>query len=661
MRKLFFLLCALWTINANSQLPAILYVKADAKGLNNGTSWNNAFKNLQSALDVANSRPGIFNIWVAKGVYVPTKDESGNANPANPRKKTFLISKNVKLMGGFDGTETMECQQDYSDNETILSGDIGVPNRVTDNCYNVVIMRNVSDSSLLSGFTIKLGNGVGGTTFGGGLWIDGNNSSKGSNPTIEHCIFKNNMSTAGGAICCNGDGKNVSPAILHCTFLSNIATQSNGGAIYSSGRNGGNSKPDYEDCIFKGNKSLNDGGAIFNDAYRGTIQSDFVNCAFIGNVANRGGAIYNAGNAGTARANYKNCSFSGNSAEFDKTKKDKAYGGAIMNEAVEYGSSTDTVFKCILYGNSSELGFNGSPIVRVDTSLIKGGAASRGKGNANKDPLFVKQPPIGLGIEGDLNLKHESDLAFENMGYHEHGWNTDVHWTYSEEELEGPHSWLHLCSAKPGPNSCGGSKQSPIDIDTASVQNDATFQISERYEQHKIKVENNGHTLEFDAENDTLTLNGANYVLKQFHFHTPSEHKINGNTYPMEVHFVHLDTTTKQLTVLGVLFEIGTTEHPLLNTFIKNLPGKAAAKCDNDFEFSIENLLPENRECYQYKGSLTTPPCSEIVNWNVFKTPIKATQKQIDAFIKREHTNNRPTQDLNGRKIYSGKLISAKP
>ena len=129
----------------------------------------------------------------------------------------------------------------------------------------------------------------------------------------------------------------------------------------------------------------------------------------------------------------------------------------------------------------------------------------------------------------------------------------------------------------------------------------------------------------------------------------------------MEVHFVHLDIKTKQLTVLGVLFEIGTTEHPLLNTFIKNLPGKAAAKCDNDFEFSIENLLPENRECYQYKGSLTTPPCSEIVNWNVFKTPVKATQKQIDAFIKREHTNNRPTQDLNGRKIYSGKLVSAKP
>jgi carbonic anhydrase len=327
-----------------------------------------------------------------------------------------------------------------------------------------------------------------------------------------------------------------------------------------------------------------------------------------------------------------------------------------MNEAIQGGSSKDIVLKCILYGNSSELGFNGNPVVQVDTSLVQGGAANRGKGNSDKNPLFVKQPTIGLSIEGDLNLKHESNLSIENIGYHEHGWNTDVHWTYSEEELDGPQSWLHLCSAKPGPSSCGGSRQSPIDIVTTSVVNADSFRLSEDYEQHTIEVENNGHTLEFEADNDVLTLNGSKYVLKQFHFHTPSEHKMDGKQYPMEIHFVHQDTTTKLLTVLGVFVELGPTEHPLLNTFIKNLPGKADAKCDNNFKFSIENLMPENRECYQYKGSLTTPPCSEIVHWNVFKKPLKATPKQIEAFQKREHTNNRPTQGLNGRPIYLGKL-----
>jgi hypothetical protein len=121
----FFLWSAILIISSNSVFAqSIIYVKANATGAKNGTNWQNAFQDLQSALDDSKTKPNA-SIWVAAGTYKPTKDESGNANPSNQRTKTFLISNNVKLLGGFEGTETMECQQDFADNETILSGDIG--------------------------------------------------------------------------------------------------------------------------------------------------------------------------------------------------------------------------------------------------------------------------------------------------------------------------------------------------------------------------------------------------------------------------------------------------------------------------------------------------------------------------------------------------------
>ena len=145
----------------------------------------------------------------------------------------------------------------------------------------------------------------------------------------------------------------------------------------------------------------------------------------------------------------------------------------------------------------------------------------------------------------------------------------------------------------------------------------------------------------------TLHLGNKAFTFKQFHFHTPSEHTFHAKYFPMEAHFVH-QSDAGELAVLGVMFKEG-EENPALQPLLaKSL--KAGDKIKLDGKLDVMPLFPEGQSHFRLNGSLTTPPCSEGVNWIVFKTPVNASKAQLDAMRQMiGQDNNRPVQPLNAR------------
>ncbi len=159
MRYLYSALCLLILL---TQIKAQIFVDIDAAGNNNGTSWANAFNVLQEAIDSAMVDD---SIWVATGIYLPTVEvDADNSSGTDPREKTFHISQDIKLFGGFAGDEMQFSERDLAANPTILSGDIGIPGDRTDNTYHIIYIEGSSDISnncLLDGFKIVNGNADG--------------------------------------------------------------------------------------------------------------------------------------------------------------------------------------------------------------------------------------------------------------------------------------------------------------------------------------------------------------------------------------------------------------------------------------------------------------------------------------------------------------------
>ena len=168
-----------------------------------------------------------------------------------------------------------------------------------------------------------------------------------------------------------------------------------------------------------------------------------------------------------------------------------------------------------------------------------------------------------------------------------------------------------------------------------------------------IDETNNGHTIQQTIKPGSfLKLPSRNLVaeLKQFHFHSPSEHTIAGKSYAMEMHFVHADQDGGFL-VVGVLIQEG-EEHPVLNQLWSFMPQNPGETSQQAVRIEETNLLPDTREYFSYSGSLTTPPCSEGVKWIVIKTPIEASARQIEIFKERVgEATNRPIQPHNARLI----------
>ncbi len=222
-------------------------------------------------------------------------------------------------------------------------------------------------------------------------------------------------------------------------------------------------------------------------------------------------------------------------------------------------------------------------------------------------------------------------------------------WSYKGET--GPDNWGRL--KKDYVLCCEGTKQSPIDINNFLVSN--IDDIKFNYSPSAINILNDGHTVQINYDSgSSITIGDKRYQLMQFHFHAPSEHAIDGKLAEAEVHFVHAHKTDDgqtELAVIGVMVHEG-EENLAFKDIIANLPKYAGDELSIEASVNAEDLMHSNRQVYRYEGSLTTPPCSEGVNWNVMVKPIDMSREQLDALSKVLHNNNRPLQALNGREIH---------
>jgi carbonic anhydrase len=223
------------------------------------------------------------------------------------------------------------------------------------------------------------------------------------------------------------------------------------------------------------------------------------------------------------------------------------------------------------------------------------------------------------------------------------------HWSYGGHG--GPKEWGEL--EKDFASCKLGKVQSPIDIAGAKAADLPAIKFD--YKPSPLKVIDNGHTIQVTyAPGSSIEVGGARYELLQFHFHKPSEEKVNGKQHAMVAHLVHKNAEGK-LAVVAVLLDQGGGSD-VIDAIWKNLPKeKEKETAVAGVTIDVNNLLPKDRGYYAFEGSLTTPPCSEGVKWMVLKSPVKIADAQVAAFGKIYPMNARPTQPLNGRSLQATK------
>lgn len=217
-------------------------------------------------------------------------------------------------------------------------------------------------------------------------------------------------------------------------------------------------------------------------------------------------------------------------------------------------------------------------------------------------------------------------------------------WSY--EGVAGPQAWGRL---KPEFAKCGsGTRQSPIDIrDGIRVDLDP---VQFDYKPGAFRVLDNGHTVQVNvAPGSSIEVMGRRFELEQFHFHRPSEERIDGRQFDMVVHLVHKDIEGR-FAVVAVLLERGSA-HPLVQSVWNNLPLEKGDAVSARAPLDPARLLPEDTRYFTYMGSLTTPPCSEGVLWMVMQQPVGVSPEQIDVFARLYPMNARPLQQASGRLI----------
>ena len=433
----------------------IIYVDADAKGANDGTSWADAYNYLQDALAVASSGD---EIWVAEGIYKP---DQGNGITPGDRNATFQLINSVAVKGGYAGFRKPNPDaRDINEYETILSGDLNdndaeisdpedllyEPTRA-ENSYHVVTGSNTDTTALLDGFTITGGNANGSeeNSCGGGIFcyeastmisnctFSGNSAWGGggvfnwsnSRPRLTNCTFRGNAAWVFG-----GGMRNYqsSPTLTNCTFIRNEAEISGGGM------NNYRSSPTLTNCIFSNNSAVSwYGGGMNNFAY---CHPKLTNCAFSENYAGyAGGGIRNnahcsstltncvfSGNwtfyfgGGMANNSYCslmliNCMFSENKTFYSGggvdsyrsnsltmtnctfTANSAPYGNALACDSYrQRHPSSIRVTNCIFWNGWDEIWNNDGSTITITYSDVRGSWA--GEGNINTEPLFV-EPAVG--------------------------------------------------------------------------------------------------------------------------------------------------------------------------------------------------------------------------------------------------------------------------
>ncbi len=318
----------------------ILYVDANASGANNGSSWTDAYTDLQSALN--NNCPGITEIWVAAGIYKPTSGTDRNIS--------FVMKEGIAIYGGLIGNEPLDYDMSLRNlalNQTVLSGDLlgddgpDFTNR-DDNTHHVILnfQNGLSNAAILDGFTIS----------GGQTLCCFNNSQGGagmrneeSSPTVINCIFEDNFAFFGAGLL----NLNCNATITNCIFRNNRADQ-NGGGLNNWANMGGTNNSIISNCLFlnnSGGQSIGAGGLI-NINFSGICTPTIVNCTFFGNTGEAGG-IHNF-------------------------------------------SSTPVITNCIIWGNSNGIlnSFDANPVVSYSI-VQQDDDIYPGVGNLNTNPFFI--------------------------------------------------------------------------------------------------------------------------------------------------------------------------------------------------------------------------------------------------------------------------------
>jgi len=243
---------------------------------------------------------------------------------------------------------------------------------------------------------------------------------------------------------------------------------------------------------------------------------------------------------------------------------------------------------------------------------------------------------VSLSALSAVILTSTSYASGDKSGWGYTGDTAPIHWGSLNKKFS-------ICS--------NGKLQTPInivptkDIDLKPLKFD--------YNTNSTDVINNGHTIQVNiAGGSNLLIDGKKYELKQFHFHTPSENNINGQQYPLEAHFVHVSKDGK-IAVVAVMFKNGEKNQILAKIWdkfpLKETQNVSINLSSND----IKNIMPKNKDYYKFVGSLTTPPCTEGVKWNVFKTVVTISKEQVKQFFDTfGHSNNRPIQNKNNRIIF---------
>ena len=218
------------------------------------------------------------------------------------------------------------------------------------------------------------------------------------------------------------------------------------------------------------------------------------------------------------------------------------------------------------------------------------------------------------------------------------------HWSYQGHA--GPAEWGNL---DPAFATCKtGKLQSPIDIRDAKPADLPAIKFD--YRPSPLKVIDNGHSIQVNyAPGSSIEVGGKRYELVQFHFHRPSEEKIDGKAHAMVAHLVHKSADGK-LAVVAVLLDAGGA-NSMIDTIWKNVPQEQGKETAVNATVDAAALLPADTGYYTFMGSLTTPPCTEDVRWFVLKTPLKIAADEIGVFAKHYSLDARPTQPLNGRTL----------
>jgi len=234
------------------------------------------------------------------------------------------------------------------------------------------------------------------------------------------------------------------------------------------------------------------------------------------------------------------------------------------------------------------------------------------------------------------------------------------HWTHAEQDTWGA---IEDDTQKQAPlmypyAECGiGSHQSPVDL-SGEANSEKLNMLEIRYVKDMPDFFNSGHAAQVNTSasyKGVLKIGSDIYPLTQFHFHAPSEHVIGSQTFPAELHFVHVRADGR-IAVLGVLLKEGAA-NPAIQTILNNVPATTTPpgpvhNTDSGVTLNPKALLPKDKShFYTYAGSLTTPPCSEGVSWYVLAEPVEVSEAQI-ALLEGFYTdNNRLPQNLNGRTV----------